>query len=79
MVVDSSSRMKNISKVRWPESYTFPATIEGRGRDFKYVMLYGSSLTSLTSVPRASWFIANEIGVSSIPVSEVCPCLSRCV
>ncbi|PIL26398.1 hypothetical protein GSI_12155 [Ganoderma sinense ZZ0214-1] len=43
----------DISKVRWPKNYTFPATIEGRGRDFK-----------------ASWFIANEIGVSSIPVSE---------
>ncbi|KAI0351181.1 PLP-dependent transferase [Trametes cingulata] len=43
----------NISRVRWPEDYKFPETIEGRGRDF-----------------RASWFIANEIGVSSIPVSE---------
>ncbi|KAI0632631.1 PLP-dependent transferase [Trametes polyzona] len=43
----------NISRVRWPEDYYFPETIEGRGRDFK-----------------AAWFMANEIGVSSIPVSE---------
>ncbi|EJF60350.1 PLP-dependent transferase [Dichomitus squalens LYAD-421 SS1] len=43
----------NISRLRWPENYAFPATLEGRGRDFK-----------------AAWFIANEIGVSSIPVSE---------
>ncbi|EIW56993.1 PLP-dependent transferase [Trametes versicolor FP-101664 SS1] len=43
----------NISRVRWPEYYTFPATLKGRGRDFK-----------------AAWFIANEVGVSSIPVSE---------
>ncbi|KAI0691637.1 PLP-dependent transferase [Earliella scabrosa] len=43
----------DISRVRWPEDYPFPPTMEGRGRDFK-----------------ASWFIANEIGVSSIPVSE---------
>ncbi|KAI0753781.1 PLP-dependent transferase [Fomes fomentarius] len=43
----------NISRVRWPEDYPFPPTMEGRGRDFK-----------------AAWFIANEIGVSSIPVSE---------
>ena len=72
MVADSSSRIKNISKVRWPENYTFPTTIEGRGRDFKYVMSCGSSVILLTSMARASWFIANEIGVSSIPVSEAC-------
>ncbi|KAI0669109.1 PLP-dependent transferase [Trametes maxima] len=43
----------NISRVRWPEDYNFPKTLEGRGKDFK-----------------AAWFIANEVGVSSIPVSE---------
>ncbi|KAI0640887.1 PLP-dependent transferase [Trametes meyenii] len=43
----------NISRVRWPEDYKFPKTLEGRGKDFK-----------------AAWFIANEVGVSSIPVSE---------
>lgn len=26
---------QNISRVRWPEDYPFPPTMEGRGRDFK--------------------------------------------
>ncbi|KAI0755770.1 pyridoxal phosphate-dependent transferase [Fomes fomentarius] len=26
----------NISRVRWPEDYPFPPTMEGRGRDFKF-------------------------------------------
>jgi kynurenine aminotransferase len=43
----------NVSKVKFPEDYPFPETVQGRGRDFK-----------------ACWFIACEIGVSSIPVSE---------
>ncbi|KIP12662.1 hypothetical protein PHLGIDRAFT_113268 [Phlebiopsis gigantea 11061_1 CR5-6] len=43
----------DISNVTWPEDYPFPASVEGRGRDFK-----------------ACWFIAMEIGVSTIPVSE---------
>ena len=29
--------MQDISRVRWPEDYPFPPTVEGRGRDFKYV------------------------------------------
>ncbi|KAF8640030.1 hypothetical protein AX17_001272 [Amanita inopinata Kibby_2008] len=43
----------DISKVKFPDDYPFPASVLGRGRDF-----------------RACWFIAMEIGVSSIPVSE---------
>ncbi|KAJ7699955.1 1-aminocyclopropane-1-carboxylate synthase 1 [Mycena rosella] len=43
----------DISNVKFPEDYPFPASVLGRGRDFK-----------------ACWFIALEIGVSSIPVSE---------
>ncbi|KAG2146705.1 PLP-dependent transferase [Suillus clintonianus] len=43
----------DISRVNFPEDYPFPASVQGRGRDFK-----------------ACWFIALEIGVSSIPVSE---------
>jgi kynurenine aminotransferase len=43
----------DISKVKFPEDYPFPESVQGRGRDFK-----------------ACWFIAMEIGVSSIPVSE---------
>ncbi|KAH9846010.1 PLP-dependent transferase [Lenzites betulinus] len=42
----------NISRLRWPETYSFPALLEGRGRDFK-----------------AAWFMANEIGIWSIPIS----------
>ena len=65
---------QDISRVRWPP---FPPTVEGRGQDFKYVSLSPSSLHGpmfkLTRVLKASWFIANEIGVSSIPVSEVRP------
>ncbi|KAG9031221.1 hypothetical protein FRB95_003060 [Tulasnella sp. JGI-2019a] len=43
----------DISRVKVPEDYAWPATITGRGKDFK-----------------AAWFIAQEIGVSTIPVSE---------
>ncbi|KAH9938548.1 PLP-dependent transferase [Fomitopsis serialis] len=43
----------DISTVKWPENYPFPASVQGRGRDF-----------------RACWFIAMEVGVSTIPVSE---------
>ncbi|KAI0347378.1 PLP-dependent transferase [Trametopsis cervina] len=43
----------DISNLTWPDDYPFPASVEGRGRDFK-----------------ACWFMAMEIGVSSIPVSE---------
>ncbi|KZT66004.1 PLP-dependent transferase [Daedalea quercina L-15889] len=44
----------DISSVHWPENYPFPESLQGRGRDFN----------------RACWFIAMEVGVSSIPVSE---------
>ncbi|CDO68688.1 hypothetical protein BN946_scf184652.g15 [Trametes cinnabarina] len=47
----------DISNVKWPEDYPFPESVLGRGRDFR-------------QAPRACWFIAMEIGVSSIPVSE---------
>ncbi|KAJ4467550.1 pyridoxal phosphate-dependent transferase [Lentinula aciculospora] len=43
----------DISRVKFPEDYSFPESVLERGRDFK-----------------ACWFIAIEIGVSSIPVSE---------
>ncbi|KAH9940597.1 PLP-dependent transferase [Amylocystis lapponica] len=43
----------DISSVKWPDDYPFPASVLDRGRDF-----------------RACWYIAMEIGVSSIPVSE---------
>lgn len=43
----------DVSKLKVPENYVFPASLNGRGKDFKY-----------------AWFIAQEIGVSSIPVSE---------
>jgi len=43
----------DISKVKIPDGYPFPSSMDGRGKDFKY-----------------AWFIAQEIGVSSIPVSE---------
>ncbi|KDQ64893.1 hypothetical protein JAAARDRAFT_28546 [Jaapia argillacea MUCL 33604] len=43
----------DISEVDIPDDYPFPASLDGRGRDF-----------------RACWFIAMEVGVSSIPVSE---------
>ncbi|KAF8138605.1 pyridoxal phosphate-dependent transferase [Boletus edulis] len=43
----------DISKLKFPEDYPFPESVQGRGKDFK-----------------ACWFIAMEIGVSSIPVSE---------
>ncbi|KAF8528770.1 pyridoxal phosphate-dependent transferase [Hysterangium stoloniferum] len=43
----------DISKVDIPDNYNFPASLNGRGRDF-----------------RAAWFIAEQIGVSSIPTSE---------
>ncbi|KAG9014091.1 hypothetical protein FRB90_005598, partial [Tulasnella sp. 427] len=45
--------LKDISKVKVPEGYTYPDSLKGRGKDFK-----------------AAWFIAQEVGVSTIPVSE---------
>ncbi|CAE6435799.1 unnamed protein product [Rhizoctonia solani] len=43
----------DISKVKIPDDYPYPSSLDGRGKDFK-----------------ASWFIAQELGVSTIPVSE---------
>ncbi|KAL0582020.1 arylformamidase [Marasmius crinis-equi] len=47
----------DVSRVKIPDDYPFPETLNGRGRDFK-----------------VGWFVALEVGVSSIPVSEFyCP------
>ncbi|KAK1236713.1 arylformamidase [Marasmius sp. AFHP31] len=43
----------DVSRVKIPDDYPFPATLNGRGRDFK-----------------VGWFVALEVGVSTIPVSE---------
>ncbi|KII95221.1 hypothetical protein PLICRDRAFT_34065 [Plicaturopsis crispa FD-325 SS-3] len=43
----------DISKLKIPQDFHFPDTLDGRGKDFK-----------------ACWFIAMEIGVACIPVSE---------
>ncbi|KAF5387992.1 hypothetical protein D9615_000310 [Tricholomella constricta] len=47
----------DISNVQFPDDYPFPQSVLGRGRDFRYFKM-------------ACWFIALEVGVSSIPVSE---------
>ncbi|KAF8665547.1 hypothetical protein AX16_000008 [Volvariella volvacea WC 439] len=61
----------DISKVKYPEDYPFPASIHGRGRDFKQVtIIYFAHPLSPYYLFRAAWFIAMEVGVSSIPVSE---------
>jgi kynurenine aminotransferase len=63
---------QDISNVQFPEDYHFPSSVLGRGRDFRYAMLRHDY--PVTEIPRrACWFIALEIGVSSIPVSEVRP------
>ena len=60
--------------MRWPEDYPFPASVEGRARDFKCAAnLCSMPINTHLFISRAAWFIANEIGVSSIPVSEVRP------
>ncbi|KAK0206621.1 1-aminocyclopropane-1-carboxylate synthase 1 [Desarmillaria ectypa] len=51
----------DISNVKFPDDYPFPKSLQGRGRDFKLVIKFDN---------RASWFLALELGVSSIPVSE---------
>jgi kynurenine aminotransferase len=61
---------KDISKLKYPEDYPFPESVQGRGKDFKYVT-YFTSIHVAHVFFRACWFIAVEIGVSSIPVSEV--------
>ncbi|KAF8592673.1 PLP-dependent transferase [Ramaria rubella] len=43
----------DVSNLEMPDDYVFPASLDGRGRDF-----------------RACWFIAEQVGVSSIPTSE---------
>jgi kynurenine aminotransferase len=47
--------------------------VNGRGRDFKYVSLNPAKTLARfnSSFLRACWFMAIELGVSSIPVSEV--------
>ena len=47
---DETGCAQNISKVRWPEDYAFPAAIEGRGRDFKCVEFHDRSPILLTRV-----------------------------
>ncbi|KAH0840054.1 1-aminocyclopropane-1-carboxylate synthase 1 [Lanmaoa asiatica] len=44
--------LQDMSKVKFPEDYSFPEFVRSRGKDF-----------------RDCWFMATEIGVSSIPVS----------
>jgi kynurenine aminotransferase len=61
-----------VSELKIPEDYPFPQSLLGRGRDFKCVFPVITEDQCLILIQRASWFIALEIGVSSIPVSEVC-------
>jgi hypothetical protein len=71
--------LQDISKVKFPEDYPFPESVKGRGRDFRYVPFCTLLSSFLIVFVRACWFIAVEIGVSTIPVSEVsnlpCPLL----
>ena len=30
--------VQDISSLTWPEDYPFPSSLDGRGRDFKYVL-----------------------------------------
>ena len=60
--------------MKWPEDYPFPESVLGRGRDFRLViaLFVWYCIRSILIVSnRACWFIAMEVGVSSIPVSEV--------
>ena len=60
--------------MKWPEDYPFPESVLGRGRDFRLVIafLVWYCIRSISIASnRACWFIAMEVGVSSIPVSEV--------
>ena len=59
--------------MKWPEDYPFPESVLGRGRDFRSVIaLIWYCIRSISIASnRACWFIAMEVGVSSIPVSEV--------
>jgi kynurenine aminotransferase len=63
-------KWQDISSLRIPDDYPFPKVLEGRGKDFKSVTLavQYSSLRSI--IFRACWFMAYEVGVSAIPVSE---------
>jgi hypothetical protein len=65
--------LQDISGIKIPEDYPFPASLDGRGKDFKYV----ASITRIPSCSdlksRACWFMATheDVRVSTIPVSEV--------
>jgi len=61
---------KDISQVKFPEDYPFPKSVLGRGRDFRSVFMLMLPFQYSREI-RACWFIATEVGVSSIPVSEV--------
>ena len=69
----SLSNPQDISDIDVPDGYPFPESLNGRGRDFKYVSQSNNIPRSRfgSRFSRASWFIATELGVSSIPVSEV--------
>lgn len=69
----NSDDSQDISNLQWPEDYPFPKSVEGRGRDFKCVSRANVPVASYSRSIRACWFMAMEIGVSSIPVSEVRP------
>lgn len=70
MLVAVSPMQKDISRVDFPEDYPFPKSVLGRGRDFRSVFILMLTFQCLRET-RACWFIATEVGVSSIPVSEV--------
>jgi len=65
--------LQDISRVNFPDDYPFPSSIQGRGRDFRcvYQLSCCTHVHVKRSLLRACWFMALEIGVSSIPVSEV--------
>lgn len=66
---------QDISNLDMPDDYPFPESLNGRGRDFKYVPQSDKVARSgfVSCSLRACWFMAMELGVSSIPVSEVRP------
>jgi kynurenine aminotransferase len=63
--------LQDISDIQMPDDYPFPESVLGRGLDYRYAVLCPIFVEMLNSERRACWFIAMEVGVSSIPVSEV--------
>jgi hypothetical protein len=64
--------IQDVSKVKIPEDFKFSPLLDGRGRGYQCVVTMIIESLANKCTRRVSWWMAQEIGVSPIPLGDVC-------